>query len=568
VVIDSKDYDSKIRLLLDDVSVYKPVSYNPTARVTRRIRAVIRDLEGSFEEDVFNRLYRPKIVQPPKLYGLPKVHKANVPLRPIVSQIASPTYDLAKHVASVLQPLVGGTSSFVKDSRHFVDILKDITLEPDDIMVSFDVESLFTNVPVKECLEIVRKRLADSGMPESVMVLLRNCLEGSYFLYGGKHYLQVDGVAMGSPVAPVMANIWMEHFESCIDLQPWAVKLWKRYVDDVFCIIRGGKQEVEQLLQHLNSIHAKIKFTYELESERSLPFLDIKVIGRMDGSLTHTVYRKPTHTDKYLNALSHHHPRHLQSVVTSLRNRAQDLCDPEFLESEMSHIQKVLRWNGYKLDGRQPRRKSRGKHPDVPRQPAFMPYVKGVTDKVGTILRRYSIRTIYMPLSKVVGHLRSPKDVIPFQSPGVYKIDCSCGSSYIGETKRTIAERVKEHIAAVRNRQVNKSAIAEHLLESGPNHWIELHKPKVLSTERHFYSRKIREAVEIRKHRNFNRDDGFKISSSWNPIIGKCRRQKTAPVTSPDIVSVVCRPGDNPSVQGVNKDQMRVVRKTRAARRC
>ncbi|XP_063540745.1 uncharacterized protein LOC134749659 [Cydia strobilella] len=299
VVMDSTDYDSKIRHLLDDGLVYKSVSYNPTARVTRRIRAVIRDNRGLFEEDVFNRLYKPKIVQPPKLYGLPKVHKTNVPLRPIVSQISSPTYDLAKHVASVLQPIVGGTPSFVKDSRHFIDILKGITLEPDDIMVSFDVESLFTNVPVKECLEVVRGKLSDGGISESVMVLLRNCLEGSYFLYNGKHYLQIDGVAMGSPVAPVLANIWMEHIEASIDLQPWAVKLWKRCVDDVFCVMKGGKQEVEQLLQYLNSIHPKIRFTYELESQRSLPFLDVKVIGRVDGTLTHTVYRKPTHTDSY-----------------------------------------------------------------------------------------------------------------------------------------------------------------------------------------------------------------------------------------------------------------------------
>ncbi|XP_047994442.1 uncharacterized protein LOC125232726 [Leguminivora glycinivorella] len=210
------------------------------------------------------------------------------------------------------------------------------------VSFDFDVESLFTNVPVKECLEVVRTRLADNEILGSVMVLLRNCLEGSYFLYQHRHYLQIDGVAMGSPVAPVLANIWMEHFETNIDLQPWAVKLWKRYVDDVFCIMKGGKQEVEQLLQYLNSIHSRVKFTYELESERSLPFLDVKVVGRMDGTLAYTVYRKPTHTDRYLNALSHHHPRHLLSVVNSLKNRARDLCDPEFLESELSHVQGFL----------------------------------------------------------------------------------------------------------------------------------------------------------------------------------------------------------------------------------
>lgn len=84
---------------------------NKRTNVTKRIRALISDLKDLFTEETFDRLHKPTIVQPPKLYGLPKVHKPNVPLRPIVSQIDSPTYDLAKHVASVLQPLVGKTSS-------------------------------------------------------------------------------------------------------------------------------------------------------------------------------------------------------------------------------------------------------------------------------------------------------------------------------------------------------------------------------------------------------------------------------------------------------------------------
>lgn len=173
VVMDSNDYEGKIRSLLGDSHVYKPVAYNPTARVTRRIRAVVRDFRDLFDEDVFERLYKPKIVLPPRLYGLPKVHKTSVPLRPIVSQISSPTYDLAKHVASVLQPLVGKTFSFVKDSRHFIDILKGVKLEPEEIMVSFDVESLFTNVPLKECFEVIRGKLSDKDMSESYMVLLK-----------------------------------------------------------------------------------------------------------------------------------------------------------------------------------------------------------------------------------------------------------------------------------------------------------------------------------------------------------------------------------------------------------
>ena len=529
VVMNSEEYVSKVRTLLADTNVYKPVPYNPTARVTRHIRAMINEHQDVFTEDDYNRLYRPKPVQPPKLYGLPKIHKSNIPLRPIVSQINSPTYNLAKHVAGVLQPLVGNTPSFVKDSVHFRDIVKSIRLEPGDIMVSFDVESLFTNVPLKDCLEVIKGKLSDQELPKDYIVFIERCLDGNYLLFRDQYYLQIDGVAMGSPLAPVIANIWMEHFEDrALSTGPSTVKLWRRYVDDIFCVINGGQQEVEQYIEHLNSIHPKMRFTYELEKDRSLAFLDLKIMAKVDGTLAHTVYRKPTHTDRYLHASSHHHPRHLLSVISSLTNRAHNLCDPEHLQTELSHIQEVLRRNGYKASRRLSRNRVRGGCQEVSRQAAFLPFVKGVTDKIGSVLRKYSIKTVYTPLHKVSQSLRSPKDYIPFQTPGVYKIDCSCGSSYIGQTKRTIAERVKEHIAAVKNQQTSKSAVAEHLLDTGINHWMELHNPRILSTDRHYHTRLIREAIEIKKYKNFNRENGFQLSSTWNPVIRKCKPRTLA----------------------------------------
>lgn len=338
-------------------------------------------------------------------------------------------------------------------------------------------------------------------------------------------------------------------------------------MDDIFCIMKGGQQEVEQFRQHLNTIDPKIKFSCEIEVNSSLAFLDVLVMAKPDGSLAHSVYRKPTHTDRYLNAASHHHPCHLQSVVTSLINRAHDLCDPEHIQTELSHVQEVLVRNGYKMNRRRPRRTYRKKAIfDVKRQPAFLPYIKGITDKVGTALKNYSIKAVYRPLSQLAQHVRTAKDVIPYQTPGVYKIDCSCGSSYIGQTKRTIAERVKEHIAAVKNCDTHKSAIAEHLLESGPNHWIELHDPKILSTERHYYSRIVREAVEIKKYKNFNREDGFKLSTSWNPVIKKCSSRSLSARASSDTVSVVCR-GDSDKDINENRTGVDLNRSRRSSRR-
>ncbi|CAH2251078.1 jg11803 [Pararge aegeria aegeria] len=145
---------------------------------------------------------------------------------------------------------------------------------------------------------------------------------------------------------------------------------------------------------------------------------------------------------------------------------------------------------------------------------AYLPFVRGVTDTIGRLLKqRYDIKTVFTPLQKIAHLMRSPKDRLPYQCPGVYKIDCSCGSSYIGQTKRSIATRVTGHIKAVRDNETQKSAIAEHILQGGTQHWIELHDPtqtQVLSTV-------------WRSHLS---EDGFKLASVWPSEMFLKYRQK------------------------------------------
>ena len=100
-------------------------------------------------------------------------------------------------------------------------------------------------------------------------------------------------------------------------------------------------------LNHLNGIHSSIQFTMEIEDEGHLPFLDIDTYRKMDGSLGHKVYWKPTHTNLYLHQKSHHHPANKHSVLSSLVHRAKALCDQESLVSEITFLTKVFQQNGY-----------------------------------------------------------------------------------------------------------------------------------------------------------------------------------------------------------------------------
>ena len=108
------------------------------------------------EQDVFSVVSRSP-------YGLPKIHKPNTPLRPIVSAIGSPTYSLAKFVTTIISPLTGKTPSHVKNAKHFTEMISEETVDRDEVMVSFDVQFLFTNVPVDQALDVIHDKLSKDG---------------------------------------------------------------------------------------------------------------------------------------------------------------------------------------------------------------------------------------------------------------------------------------------------------------------------------------------------------------------------------------------------------------------
>ena len=128
---------------------------------------------------------------------------------------------------------------------------------------------------------------------------------------------------MGSPVSAVVANLYIEFSEGAMETAPTRPRLWKRYIDDTFCILRKGS--TEELLRHLNEVRPTIKFTVEQEEDWALPFLNALLRRRKDGSQDVSVYRKPMHTDCYLHFESHH-PTHVKrGVVRCLHDRARGI---------------------------------------------------------------------------------------------------------------------------------------------------------------------------------------------------------------------------------------------------
>ena len=156
------DYDEKMRGMLDDTTTYKKLKKDPTAtQETRIVRTLLRlHNNGELTKCIYNRI-RPTGSSPPRIYGLPKIHKPHIPLRPIVSCIGAPSYKLSKYIASVISPLAGKTSSHVLNSKHFVGMMKDVHVKAEEALVSFDVTSLFTNVPINEAVDVIHRKLTE-----------------------------------------------------------------------------------------------------------------------------------------------------------------------------------------------------------------------------------------------------------------------------------------------------------------------------------------------------------------------------------------------------------------------
>ena len=219
-------------------------------------------------------------------------------------------------------PVPVQTEHHVKNTKHFATVIKNKTVNEDEILVSYDVSALFTSVPVDKALKVINDRLlVDTSLskrtplsPERITRLLELCLNCTYFVYDGTYYLQIHGAAMGSPVSPIVCNLYMEHFESiALTTAPNPPGWWFRYVDDTHT--KQKKAYVEEFTDHINSIDPDIKFTIEKEENGSLAFLDTHTIRQSDGTLKTTVYRKPTHTDQYLDFKSAHPEKHKLGVT-------------------------------------------------------------------------------------------------------------------------------------------------------------------------------------------------------------------------------------------------------------
>ena len=280
-----QQYIHKLESMIEDgVSdgKYQPTSDNTLQDLKSFQDFLYRNIRPLKSEVLPYDKIRPISSQPGYLYATAKTHKFSnhkditadkIKLRPIVSACGTFYYETAKSLPSYLSPLATNEHT-INNTLDFADLLKDKTLEQDEIMVSYDVNSLFTEIPLDETIDYVIDQIYNEGKLAPLMSktifkrLLARVTKGSVFSFNNKLYKQTDGCGMGNPLSPVLANIFMCKLEEHI-IPRHSPAFYHRYVDD--CLSKRKKDSPDHLLQSFKAYHPNITFTVE---ENPTHFLD------------------------------------------------------------------------------------------------------------------------------------------------------------------------------------------------------------------------------------------------------------------------------------------------------
>ena len=516
VVLDKTSYIGKMKLILADATKFCRISEEWKTCIYRNQDKVSRFVDELFKKKVINEELKWDLKNSGSrlgiLYGSPKVHKRDVPLRPILSMVNSYNFSLSKFLVNLLAPLCNSPYA-VKDSFSFA---QEIQSFPNNnyCMASFDVVSLFTNIPVNETFSIIENILYNgtdtehNGLCRKLFKKLFDlCCRDNLFLFDNQLYKQVDGAPMGGCVSPSLAEIFMKHHETIwLDNCPLSFRpvLYKRYVDDTFLLFRS-RDHIVPFLNYLNSQHPLIKFTHDVEVNNCLSFLDVKV-EKFDNTFGTGLYRKDTFTGlstKYNSAVPN---RYKFNLIQCLVTRAFRICsDFHKFSTETTFLRNYFQQNGFPcslvnkaINLTADSLRTSIQIPSVEKKSIYccIPFIshktnsfikKSMRDIVSKNYPHLNLRLIFTNSFTVSSFFRF-KDRVPTElvSNAVYLFKCrQCSIQYIGETSRHIITRVCDHkgISSRTGRPLTKpgnSRILEH--STSCNHSIGLSDFKVLKT--------------------------------------------------------------------------------------
>ena len=490
-ILDSEDYFDKVKAIVNDTDKFVKLQYDgnninkhPTCSEESK---VIRYLQKHVKNKVDVETYQyicPNGSDIGKLYGSVKVHKVGNPIRPIVSTINSPTYNLAKYLDKIIKIhikddyMLNSTNQFIEELYNHKNIIENASH-----LVSFDVESLFTNVPINEVIEIAANYVYNEhneNRPKYDKKVFKDLLKfatSGVFMFQDNLYKMRDGIMMGSPLGPSLANMFLAHLEDNWQKLNFSPIFYRRYVDDSFAVFKDEK-DIELFHKYINKVHNNLKFTIEKEKD-CIAFLDVSI--NKENSLNTRIHRKKTFTGILLNFSDVCPTQWKKTLITGLLYRIFTVVKTwNSFHDEVKELQKILLCNNYpsrfieKQVGEFLNKKIAPNNNDVKNKDEnnsnriimSIPYLGKISEnyrkKLIKMYKKIDVNVTIVFHTYKIKNFFSLKSKTPkmMKSSLVYNFQCreDPSSQYIGKTKRRFHQRVKEHATT-------NTAISVHLNE-------------------------------------------------------------------------------------------------------
>ena len=349
VILDKSDYFNKVDKILNDNTKFVAIKTNKTNEIKKKANVVITAVNACKD----NIKLQPIIgdYSPGYMYGNIKTHKPDNPIRPIILQIMTPTYNLAKQLLNIIK-LFAPNSYCLKSTYDFVDLLQGRNC--DGIIASLDVESLFTNLPIHDTIDIVLNRCYNHPSlskpkitSEHLKTLLEICTTESIFRCPrGKLHRQVDGVSMGSPLGPILADFYLGNLEENLfeneELRP---SIYGRYVDDIFLKCEN-KMKIKQIKKEFEK-RSKLNFKIEWSVDNKISFLHVLVENK-NNEFYLKIHRNEHKSELCLNGKGECCDRYKFNVIKNYLNRAYKVTTTwNNFHYELEDIKRILIKNNY-----------------------------------------------------------------------------------------------------------------------------------------------------------------------------------------------------------------------------
>lgn len=484
VIMYKSDYDVKMRNLLGDEDTYEMVNNSPLKKLVGEYNVFIKkcyNLEYIDKRELNHLTVSHSNMA--RIYGTIKDHKVTLDLRPVVSTINYFNSKLSRYLSDILKKIVICDEYIVRNSYDVKERLKDIVIPDNHILVSFDVVSLFTSVSLSLFMSLVEEYWflikTHTRMPfETFREALNFCIYKNYFVYDNQIFLQKDGLPMGGSLSPVAASLLIKKLYFSV-IEPCKLPFYLQYVDDSLTVL--DRNDLEDILAKLNSFNNNIKFTYEIEKDNSINFLDVRIIKNLCGSLSFDVYMKPISSGRFTNFGSNIPFIYKINTIRYFVRRIIKLCDQEFIHDSLNKLRDNAMSNGYprflinKIIN-QVLSKYRNQDLAVAASGSVNPikqffpifYLPGASERISKLFKNYNISIVMKPLNNL-RFLYNNKSHFPLseKSNVIYRIQCEgCREQnrdvfYIGQTKRQVSCRLYEHDYSIRYHKLT-TALAQH----------------------------------------------------------------------------------------------------------